>query len=456
MNTLKYLKDVAPTQLYAGLENPRTDRVVRQNLQALTKADHQKLGEEFIKRYIAGSIHVGPFLSRFVPRQSRVLEVGSGHGAKATSLASFFDSYTGLEIVQGLVDHSRLAAKELDIGNVRFHLGEASDIAQILKSERFDVIILYAVLEHLTVSEKLHLLEVCWEHLDEGGFLYIGETPNRMFPIDYHSTKLAYFQQCPLSLWPSLMDQAKNRGWIEAMQEGLASDTFEKTAFRRGIPVGYQEFELGLKPLGQLSQHVIADGFTFEMLNLYPPNPLDFIKSLEFEYIRTIPDWAGVQSVDLPAFMSRYFIEVLLSKSPVTPTVSPMVEMIVPDPYNMKYQTGESGGGVLLFSGDIFEVKSSKAEAYAFEVAINFHTGRYAGTFRVKDSKGSVLVERNLRSLISCLGVKNKGNISFGMSDVSSSSFPLVIEVQGETPCLLSSVYLRPKLSADNNKLQAN
>ena len=64
----------------------------------------------------------------------------------------------------------------------------SGDITTSLKPRSFSIIWLQAVMEHLLPEERQTYLRRFWESLMPGGILIITETPNRVWPIEGHTT----------------------------------------------------------------------------------------------------------------------------------------------------------------------------------------------------------------------------------------------------------------------------
>jgi 2-polyprenyl-3-methyl-5-hydroxy-6-metoxy-1,4-benzoquinol methylase len=96
----------------------------------------------------------------------RVLDVGCGNGSMlALPLAQRGFQVTGIDIDARSIEHAKQLAKELP--NATFVCGDVAE----LRGEKFDVVILAEVLEHMT--EPSTLLADSVKHLSEGGIVII-------------------------------------------------------------------------------------------------------------------------------------------------------------------------------------------------------------------------------------------------------------------------------------------
>jgi len=60
-----------------------------------------------------------------------------------------------------------------------------------------DVILMYAVLEHMTLQERLAAISAAWTSLKPGGFIVVVETPNRLWFDDQHTSLENFFHWLP-------------------------------------------------------------------------------------------------------------------------------------------------------------------------------------------------------------------------------------------------------------------
>src|SRR5687767_10830265 len=128
----------------------------------------------------------------------RILDFGCGSGASTMLLARMFpqSEITGVEldgdllrVAQGRLDHYQFQ-------NVRLL---QSPSGKELPNElgTFDVVVLSAVYEHLLPDERTVILPELWRLLNDGGTLFIDQTPHRFFPVELHTTSLPLINYLP-------------------------------------------------------------------------------------------------------------------------------------------------------------------------------------------------------------------------------------------------------------------
>jgi S-adenosylmethionine-dependent methyltransferase len=126
----------------------------------------------------------------------RVLEVGCGTGSSTVALAEQGAIVTGIDIDADSLavarDRCRLYKQQVD-------LCDANVIATstLFKAESFDLIIIFACLEHMTFKERIDGLPILWKLLAQDGMLAVIETPNRLWFFDWHTSLMPFFNWLP-------------------------------------------------------------------------------------------------------------------------------------------------------------------------------------------------------------------------------------------------------------------
>ena len=399
---------------------------------------------QFDIRFLRAITFLVPYLSEHLSTKSMTaLEIGSGHGAKSLALSHIFDEYIGLEIVPALAKSAETACQRFGCTNLFFHVESAENIETFLarQARKFDVIILYAVLEHLTVEEKLTTLRMCWNHLADDGHLFIGEAPNRMLPLDLHSTKLLYFQQMPLDLWKHCFDQSINRDWARVMKIGLERGDFEHTAYRRGVHLGHQEFELGILPLEELRNHIVADNYSSTMLNQYIFLNLEYLKLQEFFQLREFEGRTDVEYRQFPSMFSRYFIEGIFKKSPVANPLRD-ITIVKPQKSHGHPTTRMLVSAYELSRGDELLLDSPDS-GRTFDVLIEVANPYIGGALSVQSNTGSVIGMFDVRALMDSISSR-RGRIVFEIGEVSKSDFPLLLKCESDQSVMVNHIFFRP------------
>lgn len=419
------------------------DGICRRYLQEV-RAEVQSA--EFDDRFARATMFLLPYLSRvFKGRNLRALEVGCGEGAKAIALANVFGEYVGLDIVPRVIKTAQNVSRKYGLKNTHFEVVEAANLGKFLEVQerRFDIILLYAVLEHLTVEEKLDLLRLCWNYLSDDGHLFVGEAPNRMVPTDFHSSKLLYFQCMPLDLWRRYYERSPHESWRRALDGAVGKEQFEHVAFRRGLHIGHQEFELGLPSVARLSDHMVADNFAVEMLNLYPYTPVEFLKLCEFDQLTSFSPGVRLVPIEFPRVFSRYYVEMLLQKGRAPVAADRGFRALVPGESGM-LSNHRLSEGLLLAKGATYAVPATalpEGNSELADVTLVFHRPAECGVLEVMTADGSAVAEIDVAGAMKEIS-KWRANLAVRLPAVEVRQLPLTLRVSSDTPVTLKFILL--------------
>jgi S-adenosylmethionine-dependent methyltransferase len=249
---------------------------LERNLRTLDPATEAQLRRSLIEHYFAGSpsgyldTEIGrrdldahlfhrlarhrrvivPWLDHARPlRGARILEIGCGTGSSTVALAEQGADVTGVDIDEPALavarDRVRLHAERATLVSCN-----ATRVAERFAGERFDFIIYFAALEHMTHPERLESIAGTWAMLSSGGLFVVIETPNRLWYFDGHTALLPFFHWLPEDLAFEYTRFSQRTNFREIYRE----DTPERRQhfLRRGRGVSFHEFELAIGPAAQL------------------------------------------------------------------------------------------------------------------------------------------------------------------------------------------------------------
>lgn len=183
---------------------------------------------------------------------SRVLDVGSGLGGPARTLAAEFEcTVTGLDLTE---EYCKAAIKLTDLvglaDQIKFQQGNALDMP--FDDDQFDVV--WTQFTAMNISDKKKLYEQCHRVLRHDGYLAFhevldGATPDWVFPVFWADTKDVNFLRSPESVqqileevgfelvyWADLTQYSFE--WFEAMLAKRATNPSEKPPLGFNIFVG--------------------------------------------------------------------------------------------------------------------------------------------------------------------------------------------------------------------------
>jgi SAM-dependent methyltransferase len=267
-----------------------------------------------------------PWIDRVFPLAGRtVLEYGCGNGAVAAAFAPHVGCHVGVDIDAGAVEQGNvlLAQDGLDPTLQAVPLDEITAVVEGMQGD-VDLFLCYAVLEHMTVAERLELLAVAQRVVRPDGAIAIVETPNRLLPWDYHTAQLPFYSQLPDELAIRYRDRSPRAEFIDALDAAEAtSDSAVRDALTRwGRGMSYHELELAFE---DFAARTLATSWELELLRERN------IHLEELALQATLDEVAP----SLPPSCSRYWLDIVLAASPVAerpPLIRPWTLRTVDSP----------------------------------------------------------------------------------------------------------------------------
>jgi S-adenosylmethionine-dependent methyltransferase len=179
----------------------------------------------------------------------RVLEIGCGTGSSTLALAEQGARVSGIDLDLGALE---VARRRLDFYGLDADIrpGNAADIGHDFKGERFDLVLYFATLEHMTIPERITSLRQAWDLLEPGGHLGVIEAPNRLWVSDVHTSQVPFFNWLPDDLAFMYAPFSPRENFRELYGE-TPKESMEHF-LRRGRGVSFHEFEVSIAPVGDL------------------------------------------------------------------------------------------------------------------------------------------------------------------------------------------------------------
>lgn len=215
-----------------------------------TEWGENDLQNHLVRRLEADRSLIAPWLDGVRRlRNAAVLEIGCGTGCSTVALAEQGAVVTAVDVDSSslTVAGDRCRAYSLD---VNFAHANATEVHQRFADRRFDYIIFYAALEHMTVEERLSAMRSTWQMLPAGGLWCVIDTPNRLWYYDAHTSLLPFHMWLPDELAFQYSRFSPRQNYRELYRE--YTDEAKLEFLRRGRGVSFHEFELAMKPLNEL------------------------------------------------------------------------------------------------------------------------------------------------------------------------------------------------------------
>ncbi len=187
-------------------------------------------------RYRRARENLIPWIEATVPLAGKtVLEYGCGNAPVSCAFAERAERHIGLDIDAKAVETGRRDGRRAGAratSSWRRTRWRGSLEAMAAHRGEVDVVLLYAVLEHLTLDERLEVLRLAREIVAPDGHIVVCETPNRFFPIDHHTSQLPFFTMLPDELALMLYEHSRRPDFLNAIAAAMREGP-EAAASRR-------------------------------------------------------------------------------------------------------------------------------------------------------------------------------------------------------------------------------
>jgi SAM-dependent methyltransferase len=192
-----------------------------------------------------------------------VLEIGCGSGSSTAGLAHAGARVTGVDIKSNALTVARKRLSLLGL-HAEFIQAEPDWLRREVGLENFaepyDLVVCYAMLEHLEIDERLNLLDFARRIMTrDAALLATFETPNRFAPFDWHSSKLAFTDVLPDDLAFTYSKSLSTRDNHPAKLHDAYDAEAHSHLYRAGRGVSWHEFALAF---GLQNIEILLDGYS--------------------------------------------------------------------------------------------------------------------------------------------------------------------------------------------------
>src|SRR5271157_3704052 len=299
---------LAPSLFSSRQYAPGTDELIRRKFFEIYKPfGNQGMNSYDLARIASALFYYRPLLAELLhPAKNKVaVEIGSGWGLKVLAWADLFASYVGIEITPHAADTSQFYFRERGLKNARTITGNAEAVLQHPEKygiDQVDVLILYAVLEHLTLPERKSILQLAQEVYLAGGAVLIAESPNLLSAYDAHSFQLPFVEWLPVELLSEYVHKSPREDLKELLGQATP-ETRHESLYRLGRGISFHEFECFWDRLPLESARIVNDGYSPELLNLEP------YRREEWQLLNFLAN----NGIDVHRMFTRYRIEGIFS-----------------------------------------------------------------------------------------------------------------------------------------------
>jgi len=188
---------------------------------------------EYVQRYLKYALL--SYLERQDFKNKRLLDFGCGSGSSTMVLGRMFPQteIVAIELEEKLLSVSKARANHYGYENMEFMISPSTDKLPP-NIGCFDYVVLSAVYEHFLPLERKILLPEIWRILKPGGILFLNQTPNRYFPVEFHTTSgLPFINYLPDEVAHYYAQhfskrKLKSSSWEELLRSGIRGGSIKE------------------------------------------------------------------------------------------------------------------------------------------------------------------------------------------------------------------------------------
>lgn len=187
---------------------------------------------------------------------ARILEVGCGTGSSTVALAEQGAHVTCVDIDTLALKDARERCRVYDV-QAEIIESNATQLKKLFRAGSFDIVIMYATLEHMTYEERLIAMADSWDLLSQNSLWCVVDTPNRLSYFDSHTSCLPFFDWLPDDLAFDYSKFSQRETFNILFRDPNEASRLEFIRWGRGI--SFHEFRLAMDGADLSSVSCLSD-----------------------------------------------------------------------------------------------------------------------------------------------------------------------------------------------------
>lgn len=215
---------------------------------------HKDTQTYFDFQYLNSKNYIIPFVMQDMPQGKllNVLEIGCAEAGVLKAFIELGHQCTGIELFDARLEFARHMMKEaIDQGKIRFICSDIYDVPIPPEHEKYDLIILKDVIEH--IPDQARIIKKLGEFLKSDGLIFFGFPPWQM-PFGGHQqmcqsklSKLPYFHLLPTGWYTRVLkifgeEQSTINALLEVKETGISIERFERIVHETGYRIVHSIF----------------------------------------------------------------------------------------------------------------------------------------------------------------------------------------------------------------------
>ena len=234
-----------------------------------------------------------------------VLEIGSGTGASTVALGEQGARITGIDVDAPSLKVAKARCAAYGIP-AELHCANATEAATVVSKGTFDIVVFFAVLEHMTLEERIDSIRSTWALTRPGGIWCVVETPNRLWYFDGHTSFENFYHWLPDPLAKTWGARSRRQIFSSALTGDSEIDDVSFARWGRGA--SFHEFDIALGQARDLD--VVSNKQDF----LRARNPALFAYSLASR-ARRYERFLEALQPDIDAGFFRQYLDLAIRKT---------------------------------------------------------------------------------------------------------------------------------------------